>query len=154
MGLMLLFGTLNTVIMKMQDEVVVGIDKDGNPEKFTHPYFQCAVMFLGEFFCLFLYGIKRGVYGKSPGTQDDEMNPLLISIPALFDICGSSFMFIALTMCAASVYQMMRGVIVVITAFMALVFLGRKQYAHHWISLSTIVLGVFIVGFVSIMASK
>lgn len=151
---MLLFGTLNTVIMKMQDEVVVGTDKDGNPEKFTHPYFQCAVMFLGEFFCLFLYGIKRGVYGKSPETQDDEMNPLLISIPALFDICGSSFMFIALTMCAASVYQMMRGVIVVITAFMALVFLGRKQYAHHWISLSTIVLGVFIVGFVSIMASK
>lgn len=49
---------------------------------------------------------------------------------------------------------MMRGVIVVITAFMALMFLGRKQYAHHWISLFTIVLGVFIVGFVSIMASK
>ena len=39
MGLMLLFGTLNTVIMKMQDEVVVGTDKDGNPQKFTHPYF-------------------------------------------------------------------------------------------------------------------
>ena len=49
---------------------------------------------------------------------------------------------------------MMRGVIVVITAFMALMFLGRKQYAHHWISLFTIVLGVFFVGFVSIMASK
>lgn len=63
-------------------------------------------------------------------------------------------MFIALTMCAASVYQMMRGVIVVITAFMALVFLGKKQYAHHWISLSTIVLGVFLVGFVSIMESQ
>ena len=98
--------------------------------------------------------MKRSIYGKTPGTQDDEMNPLLIAIPACFDICGSTFMFIALTMCAASVYQMMRGVIVVITAFMALVFLGRKQYAHHWISLSTIVLGVFIVGFVSIMASQ
>jgi hypothetical protein len=31
MGLMLIFGTLNTVIMKMQDEVVVGTDKDGVP---------------------------------------------------------------------------------------------------------------------------
>ena len=47
---------------------------------------------------------------------------------------------------------MMRGIIVVITAFMALVFLGRKQYAHHWISLFTIVSGVALVGFVSIMA--
>jgi hypothetical protein len=68
MGLMLLFGTLNTVIMKMQDEVVVGTDKDGNPMKFTHPYFQCAVMFVGEFFCLFLYVAKRGFYGKSQGA--------------------------------------------------------------------------------------
>lgn len=138
----------------MQDEVVVGQDKDGHDKKFTHPYFQCAVMFLGEFFCFLLYGIKRGVYGKSAGNQDDKLNPIYVAIPACFDICGSTFMFIALTMCAASVYQMMRGVIVVITAFMALIFLGRKQYAHHWISLATIVLGVFLVGFVSIMASK
>jgi drug/metabolite transporter (DMT)-like permease len=71
----------------------------------------------------------------------------------MFDICGSTLMFIALTMCAASVYQMMRGVIVVITAVMAILFLGRKQFSHHWASLFTIVLGVFIVGFVSIMAS-
>jgi len=79
---------------------------------------------------------------------------LLLAIPAGFDICGSSLMFVALTLCAASVYQMMRGVIVVITAVMALAFLGRKQYAHHWISLFTIVFGVFIVGMVNIMASS
>jgi hypothetical protein len=35
-------------------------------------------------------------------------------------------MFVALTQCAASVYQMMRGIIVVITAGMAMLFLGRK----------------------------
>jgi len=77
-----------------------------------------------------------------------------IAIPALFDICGSSLMFVALTMTAASIYQMMRGVIVVITAFMAIQFLGKKQYAHHWVSLFAIVLGVFIVGLVGIMYSS
>ena len=110
-------------------------------------------MFVGELFCLLLYGIKRGIYGRNPNNEDEKLNPALIAIPACFDICGSSFMFIALTMCAASVYQMMRGVIVVITAFMALIFLGKQQYAHHWISLSTIVLGVFLVGLVSILES-
>jgi hypothetical protein len=39
MALMLLFGTLNTIIMKLQDEVIVGTNKDGSPRKFTHPYF-------------------------------------------------------------------------------------------------------------------
>ena len=110
-------------------------------------------MFLGELFCLVLFAFKRALFGN-PNGQEDKVNPLLIAVPAMFDICGSSLMFIALTLCAASVYQMMRGTIVVITAFLALVFLGRKQYAHHWISLFTIVLGVFFVGFVSIMASR
>ena len=39
MLLMLAFGTCNTVIMKMQDDTVVGTYEDGSPKKFTHPYF-------------------------------------------------------------------------------------------------------------------
>ena len=72
----------------------------------------------------------------------------------MFDLCGTSLMLVALTMCAASVYQMMRGIIVVITAGMALLFLGKKQYAHHWISLTMIVIGVFVVGLVNVYSKK
>ena len=82
-------------------------------------------MFVGELFCLVLFTFKRFLFGGS-NTDEGKINPMYISIPAMFDICGSSLMFIALTMCAASVYQMMRGVIVVITAFMAMTLLGRK----------------------------
>jgi drug/metabolite transporter (DMT)-like permease len=110
-------------------------------------------MFVGELFCLLVYAVRKLFANQDPGASTG-VNPLLLAIPAGFDICGSSLMFVALTLCAASVYQMMRGVIVVITAFMALVFLGRKQYAHHWISLFTIVSGVAIVGLVNIMASS
>jgi drug/metabolite transporter (DMT)-like permease len=67
---------------------------------------------------------------------------------------GSSLMFVALTQCAASVYQMMRGSIVVITAAMAVVFLGRKQYAHHVISLIMIVVAVAIVGLAGVANSS
>jgi len=111
-------------------------------------------MFVGELFCLGLYGMKR-MFASNDGPSGREgLNPLIMAGPAMFDICGSSLMMLALTMCAASVYQMMRGVIVVITALMAMFFLGRRQYAHHWISLTMIVFGVFVVGFVNIMASK
>jgi len=48
----------------------------------------------------------------------------------------------------------MRGVIVFITAIMSVLFLGGKQYVHHWISLTMIVLGVAIVGIVSVEDSK
>ena len=41
----------------------------------------------------------------------------------------------------------------VITAFFSVVFLKRKQYAHHVIALLMIVAGVAIVGYVSVSAS-
>lgn len=49
---------------------------------------------------------------------------------------------------------MMRGIIVVITALFSVVFLKRKQYAHHWVALALIVAGVAIVGWVSVRASE
>lgn len=58
-------------------------------------------------------------------------------------------MFVGLGMTAASVYQMMRGAIVIITALMAFLFLGRKQYLHHILSLAAIVTGVALVGVAS-----
>lgn len=112
-------------------------------------------MFVGELFCLLIYAAKRFYNRNTLEARANEglpINPALIAIPACFDICGSTLMFIALTMCAASVYQMMRGFIVVITAFMAMVFLGRQQFPHHWASLFTIVGGVALVGYVSIMS--
>jgi len=62
-------------------------------------------------------------------------------------------MFIALTQCAASVYQMMRGIIVIITALLSIAFLGKKQYMHHWLSLLAIITGVAVVGLVGIKMS-
>jgi len=45
---------------------------------------------------------------------------------------------------------MMRGIIVVITAFLSMIFLGRKQYRHHWTAIFLIILGVAEVGWVAI----
>ena len=110
-------------------------------------------MFLGEFICLIIFTIKS-LCSKNGGFSQQNINPLYMAIPASCDLCGSSLVLVALTMSALSVYQMIRGSMVVITAIIALIFLGRKQYAHHWLSLSFIVTGVAIVGVVSILSSK
>lgn len=54
-------------------------------------------------------------------------------------------------MVAASVYQMLRGIIVLIVAAMAVIFLKRKLYIHHYSSLACIFIGVFLVGLASLM---
>lgn len=55
-------------------------------------------------------------------------------------------MFIALTMVAASIYQMMRGLIVFITAMLSIIFLKRRLHRHHWTALLLIIAGIAIVG--------
>jgi len=74
---------------------------------------------------------------------------MLLAIPAFFDFFGSSLMFVALTMTPASVYQMMRGFINVVTPFLSIIFLKRKQYIHHWFGVVFIVVGVCGVGAVA-----
>ena len=81
-------------------------------------------MFTGEVSVFLAYGVKKWYYGRlaaqhpgeqkylmSPGTakageKQLKMNasPLLMAIPATCDFCGSTLMFIALTMTPASVY--------------------------------------------------
>lgn len=128
------------------------------------------IMFCGESLCFGLLYIKRRIYGHenkaileenaavplSPGMQQAvakkklvTINPLWLAIPAACDFTGSTLMFVALTMVPASVYQMMRGAIVIITAFFSKWFLGKKLYKHHWWSLVLVFLGVFEVGWVS-----
>jgi drug/metabolite transporter (DMT)-like permease len=59
----------------------------------------------------------------------------------------------ALTQCAASIYQMMRSAIVVITALLMVKFFGKQHLRHHWVSLGIIVTGLFIVGIVGVTMS-
>jgi drug/metabolite transporter (DMT)-like permease len=158
MCLMLLFGATNTIIHKFQNELTTNIE--GVEWKYKHPFFQALCMFIAEFSTLGVYYIYEWRTNKKYGGKDNnpeiiearknglktEINVLLIGIPACFDIIGSSLMFIALTMIAASIYQMMRGCLVFIIAIMSVLFLKRILYRHHWSSLLVILIGLALVG--------
>ncbi len=127
-------------------------------------------MFAGELSVFLAYGVKKWMIAReaaknpekaklllSPGTNaanEKQLkmnpNPIILAVPAMCDVAGSTLMFIALTMVPASVYQMMRGFINVVTPFLSIIFLKRKQYCHHWIGVFFIVLGVAEVGWVAL----
>ena len=112
---------------------------------FTHPYMMCSFMFVGEFSVLIAYKIKicwlaRKAFKNpvviNPISHEENItcqkqlkmnpNPFLLAIPAVLDLSASTLMFIALTMTPASIYQMMRGSVTIITALMSMIFLKRK----------------------------
>ena len=129
-------------------------------------------MFAGELSVFGAYGAKKYMLARqnkanpaiapmSPGAamaNEKQLNinppPYILAIPAMFDFTASSLMFVALTMTPASVYQMMRGFVTVITALLSIFLLKKKQYRHHWLGLACIVAALFEVGFVSIFYAE
>jgi len=49
----------------------VGYDEEGKKIRFTHPYFQCANMFIGEFCCLIVFGIKSFLAKKKMDANEN-----------------------------------------------------------------------------------
>lgn len=158
MGLMLVLGTANTLIGKLMDLT------KGNGHLFNHPYFQTAMMFAGELFCLGFYYIyirfskEANAEFNTPLTEKkknrtfrEKMGKLVFAIPSFFDFCASTLMFVGLVLSAPSVYQMMRGFIMVVVALYSVFFLKIKLFKHQIVGVALAFCGVALVGVASIM---
>ncbi|ORX77746.1 hypothetical protein BCR32DRAFT_295442 [Anaeromyces robustus] len=169
---MLITGACNTLLIKMQDQQCVKNCDTDNPKYFEQPVIQTMCMFMGEVLCL-LVSLGVQFYKKRKLTRDDlDLHPdderlitnsnnkphlrgvatLVLWIPALLDICGTTLMNVGLIYIVASVYQMLRGAVVIFTGIFSVLILKRKLSKNQWISLFLVMLGVFIVGASNIIA--
>lgn len=162
MTVMLASGTINTMVAKIQDMV----KSDGN--SYNHPYFQTATMFVGELMCLFFYFFTKLFTKKK--TQEEEplqnkidvkpksckerLGPMIFALPAVFDLTASTLMMIGLGLTAASVYQMLRGLIVVVVALYSVIFLRRRLFMHQIVGVVFVFVGVLLVGVASVIWSS
>lgn len=142
---------------------------------FNQPVLQTAQMFVGEMGCWLVVGVaaayRRLVSKRSPaergyqainsnrtdGDDDETLEDdqpsvlrgyriLLLALPAICDICGTTLMNIGLLLVAASIYQMTRGALVLFVGLFSVVFLRRTLRLFQWISLVGVVAGVAVVG--------
>lgn len=90
---------------------------------------------------------------KSQEGMNPGVNPFIFAIPAVFDLIAQSLYKVALTMVSGSVYQMMRGMKIIITAFFTILFLKTKLFRHHWTSIAFIFIGLGLVG-VAVLSDK
>ncbi|SZF04047.1 unnamed protein product [Blumeria hordei] len=89
---------------------------------------------------------------KPPALLAKEKVPLkgwkhlLLSLPAMCDICGSTLMNVGLLFVVPSIYQMTRGALVLFVGLFSIIFLKQQLRPFQWFALLTVFLGVGIVG--------
>lgn len=93
-------------------------------------------------------------------VNDPDREPLtgwrlvLLAIPAVCDIAGTTLMNIGLLFVAASIYQMTRGMLVLFVALFSVIFLRRRLAGFKWVALLVVVGGVAIVGLAGAVEQK
>lgn len=79
---------------------------------------------------------------------------LLFWAPACCDIVGTTLMNVGLLFVPVSVYQMLRGALVLWVGIFSVIFLKRKLARAQWIALATVMAGVAVVGLSSVGGAK
>lgn len=147
---MVLCGAALGISLKLMDTMTV------KGQAFEHPFFQGAIMFMGESLCIIIYLIQKyqrikeyGSVEHSPGMikaveegMKIQINPLMFAIPMLCDASASTLLLIAIINIPASIAQMMGGFVVFIVSILSIIFLKRRFYRHHWAGLVFIFTGI------------
>ncbi len=111
------------------------------------------VMFVSMMFALPLFYYKL----YSPRVNSHSVRPvprrilLILIAPSLCDLFGSSFQQMGLVYVPVSVYQMLKGSIVIFSAVLSRIFLKRYFSARQICGLITCFLALVLVGVSSVM---
>lgn len=177
---MLFFGTCTVVVQKfLFEQKAVGLPKYGGEHKFSKPWFQTNSMFIGMFLALIVYEIqrcfqqnkkKRSALNQSfnevesissMNNQDDKANKsspshmkmyFYVAGPACCDLLATALSNIGLLSINASVWQMLRGSMVLFSSIFCAFILKRPHFSYMWWSVLIITIALVIVS-VSIIAN-
>jgi len=161
---MLVFGTCTAITMKMQ--LVMMCTGYGEVEHtFDKPFFQSIAMFASMALALPL-SMAKGWYDRKCGNSKDsekeplievniqqagekkkKSNPIIIAVPACFDLIASTMMTYGLIYVSVSIFQMLRGSMVIFSTVLSRIFLpGRRVKTHELIGIITCFIALCIVG--------
>jgi len=133
--------------------------------QFNHPFFQAAGMFVGELLCIFAFRATLLCATSKPKEQyvdessemsedaalEEDFPPYIFALPALCDMVATSMMYLGLTMTYASVFQMLRGSVVVFTGLLSIMLLGKRLWPCHCVGMLLVTGGAFVVGLSSVI---
>jgi drug/metabolite transporter (DMT)-like permease len=157
---MLLTGTVNTVLNKMvigiaPSEGCCGWQPNGFPNdvphNFQHPWFQTLIMFIGEFLCvipflIYFCGSNRGYQSINDDKKEENPFHYVFALTTTCDLVASTLGNISLLWVPASIWQMMRGSIIIFSGVLSVLFLKRVLKPFNWFGMSVVLFGLVCVG--------
>jgi drug/metabolite transporter (DMT)-like permease len=163
--MMLLSGTVTTVVQKFMLEQKTTGRPNRAPHKFKKPWYLVLVMFVGELAAMIIYKLQRRCKPSVQhldGLLDSDAPPprqstgrifLILAIPSLCDLVGTAIMSVGLLYIQASFWQMLRGALTIFSAILDWAALRRPQRAHMWAGVVLVTISLCMVGLAAVCSN-
>lgn len=144
-GMGLASGTLNSIVMKLSYQTAAAGAEAADVHFFHKPWFMSLVMFVAMLCALPMF------YLSQPKRVPCLKTWLIVSIPSVCDLVGSSMQQVGLIFTPVSIYQMLKGSILLFSAALSVWFLNKRMYRHNWVGVGLCVVALTLVGISSVM---
>ncbi|CAH8432555.1 unnamed protein product [Schistosoma turkestanicum] len=172
---MLFSGTINTISKKVQLDCIANgyfnhsANNTRSPHYFYKPWFQTLLMFFGEAFCIIAFMAMRirkkrrlASYNYSTSLMEPRGRSLvntpvfnwIFILPTCCDLLGSTLAGIGLLYIDASIWQMLRGSLIVFAGILSVIFLKRRLRYFQWTGILITVFGLALVGSKSVFSKN
>lgn len=146
--MMLLFGTCTSVSMK----VMLALESPGYKgvkHDFDKPFMQSFMMFFGMAFSFFIARVWDPEK-KNKKLSTSWKQRIIIAIPSAFDLFASTLMTFGLIYINASIFQMLRGSMVIFSAILTIIFLRRRIPCYRWFGICITIVALVMIGYAGV----
>jgi len=149
----LIGGTFSAVCCKMSFESEA-IGLDGEMKSFEKPIAIVFLMFAAMCPAFFIWLIQQAFKKPSEREVITWKMFLLLVVPCVCDLLCTLLLVVAQLFITASMWQMMRGTVIIITAILKRAVLNHKLRRHMWAGVCVIGLAMVIVASSSFIGSS
>lgn len=166
---MIVSGSLNTLVRKAQmvtctasefqpvNPSAKGHCENSSEEPFDKPWIGNLFMFIGEVLLFPIVARESRQVRPQPlseGSSSATMPWYYFAAPATLDVLGSGLSGVSMLFISASVWQMLRGSMIIYTAILSVLYLGRRLSNQHITGSLIATLGLTLVGISAYLDSE
>lgn len=130
-GVGLVAGTFSAVVCKMLYETTSS-GLDGSDKLFGKPIMVLLLMFASMVPAIFFYAIQQSFLEKKDRDVISNKTLVVLMIPSICDLLCTLLLLVAQLYITASMWQMLRGSVIIITAILKRVVLNHRLRMHMW----------------------
>lgn len=140
----LIAGTFSALFCKSAYETGVEME-DGSIKSFGKPIMMLLLMFSGMIPAIFFWLLQQAFIDPKDRDRITVSNMIVLIIPCVCDLLCTLLLLVAQLYITASMWQMLRGTVICITAVLKRVVLNHRLRNHMWVGVGIITAAMVVV---------